>query len=56
MKKKIRKIRLNKETLRNLQSDELRQAEGGAEYSFTCKTVCCDTTYYTQTCQAWNCA
>jgi hypothetical protein len=38
MRKTARKLKLPKETLRNLQSKELSQAEGGAgdKYTFTC--------------------
>ncbi len=57
MRKKISKIKLNKETLRNLQPSEIRQAEGGAKYTFTgCVSICgCDSDEWTNTCPDWGC-
>lgn len=48
-KKTARKLKLEKETLRNLQPKELSQAEGAADkYTFTCASYngnCNDFTY-----------
>jgi len=46
MKKKTRKLSLNRETLRNLQTGDLRRAAGGTNTSAACEeaTHCdCDT-------------
>jgi hypothetical protein len=38
MKKRIKKLTISKETVRNLEAKELPDAEGGQEYTFTCHT------------------
>jgi hypothetical protein len=44
MKKKMKKISLSKETLRALQPQDIRQAEGGGQWTFSCHTLCdCNT-------------
>ena len=43
MKKKIKKLQLHKETLRNLTERDLKGAVGGATVR-TCETVTCDAT------------
>ena len=38
MKKRIKKLTISKETVRNLGARELQDAEGGVQYTFTCYT------------------
>jgi len=48
MKRRQKKLALNKETLRRLSADDLRRAGGAADYSIQGGETCC---WCTDTCQ-----
>ena len=42
MKKKVKKLELNRETVRNLTSDDLKKVAGGSTSECTFPRSCCD--------------
>ena len=52
MNKKIRKMTLNKETLRNLEDNKLSNVQGGASEAGTCPVISCqvECTFQTRRC------
>jgi hypothetical protein len=51
MKRRQKKLALNKETLRRLSADDLRRAGGAADYSIQGGETCC---WCTDTCNCSN--
>lgn len=55
MNRKVKKLRLSKETLRQLDASALRKAAGGSDEGCGSRFISCDTTCESDTCQGTRC-